>query len=73
MTSLNFIFQDSDVGGGDHNSGTEQMSVSETESETSAKFKEQIEQPDQEDPPETKYELKDEGDVALSVSYKSKQ
>lgn len=58
---------DSDGGGGEHNSGTEQMSVSETESEVSAKFEEQVELPDQEDPPETEYTLKEEGDVACSV------
>ncbi|KAK6640821.1 hypothetical protein RUM44_012518 [Polyplax serrata] len=61
-----FIDHDSDGGGGEHNSGTEQMSVSETESEVSAKFEEQVELPDQEDPPETEYTLKEEGDVACS-------
>lgn len=44
------------------------MSVSESDSEVSAKFEEQTDLPEHEDPPETEYIQKEEEDVACSVS-----
>lgn len=57
------LFLDSDVGGGEHNSGVEQMSVSETESEISAKNEEQPNYHEPDDPPETVYAVKEEGEI----------
>lgn len=62
-----FLVQDSE-GVGDHNSGTEQLTVSDSESEASAKFEDRNEEPEQEEPPETEYIVKDEGDLGCSVS-----
>lgn len=68
FTELGFVCQDGDSDpGGDHNSGVEQLSVSDTESENSAKCEEHVEQPEEEEIPEIQYIVKEEGDIG-SVS-----
>lgn len=58
---------DSDAGGGDHLSGAEQVSVSDSESEGSAKCDDPLDHSEQDGMPETVYIAKEEGEIG-SVS-----